>query len=118
MSLAVHGRRLDRLERRDRTVGGHDLAEAIRQARQRANAVLAIVDFVRALAGTDKKETPAPRPPAGDWATESVLPPPRVKRPPETRPFEDRVSPPDRNAVLTWDEAMRFGWQVETPPTE
>jgi hypothetical protein len=117
VSLAVHGRRLDRLERRDHNVGGHDLAEAIRQARQRADAVLAIVDFVWALAGTDKKETTAPRPPAGDRAAES-LPPPRVKRPPETRPFEDRVSPPDRNAVLTWDEAMRFGWQVETSPTE
>jgi hypothetical protein len=34
------------------------------------------------------------------------------------RQSEERVSRPDRNAVLTWDELMRLGWQVETPLME
>ena len=54
--------------------------------------------------------------PAGERATDSV---PRPPSPPRgRRPSEDRVSRPDRNAVLTWDELMRLGWQVETPLTE
>lgn len=122
MSIAGHGRRLDRLERRGRTAGRFDLAKAIQQARQRMDAVHAIVGFVRALAGTDKSKTTAPATPAGA-ATNSVphsppTPPPRAARPPEMRLPEDRVPRPGRNAVLTWDELMRLGWQVETPLVE
>jgi hypothetical protein len=79
-------------------------------------AALAIVEFVRALAGTDESETMTLALPAGERATESVPhppSPPRGKRPPE-----DQVPRPNRNAVLTWDELMRLGWQVETPLTE
>jgi hypothetical protein len=54
--------------------------------------------------------------PAGEGATESV---PRPPSPPRgKRPSEDQVSRPNRNAVLTWDEIMRLGWQVETPLME
>ena len=115
MSIAGHGRRLDRLERRGRAAEGRDLAKALQQARQRTNAVHAVVDFVQALAGTGKSEA-APAPPAGERATHPV---PRPPSPPRgKRPSEDPVSRPHRNAVLTWDELMRLGWQVETPLTE
>jgi hypothetical protein len=79
-------------------------------------AALAIADVVRALAGTDESERMPLALPAGEGATESV---PRPPSPPRgKRPSEDQVSRPNRNAVLTWDEIMRLGWQVETPLME
>ena len=112
MSIAGHRRRLDRLERQGSTEEHVDLATRLEQARQRVEAAEAAEAAARALAGTDRKETPAPAPPAG-VAPEPALhrppPPPPVVRPPERRLFEDRVSRLDRNAVLTWDEAMRLG---------
>jgi len=79
-------------------------------------AALAVVEFVRALVGTDKSGTMTLALPAGDRATESE---PRPPSPPRgKRPSEDRVSRPNHNAVLTWDEIMRLGWQAETPLTE
>ena len=113
MSIAGHGRRLDRLERRGGTDEDFDLAEVLQEGRRRSQAVYAIVDFVRSLAGTDKSETPPFAFPAVERATDSVphsppAPPQPVARPPETRPPEDHVPRPDRNAVLTWDEFMRL----------
>ena len=116
VSVAGHGRRLDRLERRRRAARGDGWLEAVYRLDQEQKAALAIVDFVRALVGTDESETMTLALPAGERATESVPRPPSPLR--GKRPSEDLVSRPDRNAVLTWDELMRLGWQVETPPTE
>jgi len=103
VSIAGHGRRLDRLERRRHAARRDGWLEAVYRIDQEKKAALAIADFVRALVGTDESETMPLALPAGERATESVPRPP---------------SPPHRNAVLTWDELMRLGWQVETPPTE
>ena len=116
MSIAGHGRRLDRLERRGRAARRDGAMEAVYRIDQEKKAALAVVDFVRALAGTDKSETMTLALPAGERSTESV---PRPPSPPRgTRPSEDLVSRPDRNGVLTWDELMRLGWQVETSVVE
>lgn len=110
MSAASHGRRLRRLGQAGESKRWSWIDEVYEVERE-YQAARGMIAFVLALAGTDKM------PPQGV----SEMLPPSEPSPPPRRAAPISAPRPDRNAILTWDEAMKLGWHdgtpvVETPP--
>jgi hypothetical protein len=81
------------------------LEQLVTQVEREEKAVRSVTAFARALAGTD--ELPAPPSPAVE--VHGAEPAPQAPEPAK-RTGSRRRCWPDHDEVLTWDEAMRFGW--------
>jgi hypothetical protein len=89
---------------------GWNLKEAILEGERRAQAVRTFVTFALQLAGTDKLPPPLVAPVGlGNAPLHVPEPPPRVRRPAESRVWTKDVRPGPHD-VLTWEEAMQVPW--------
>ena len=108
MKIENHGRRIDRVERRDAPKEESEWIQAVRENARQDDAVRALVAFALHLAGTDKLPSRVPTG-GGNAAPYVPEPPPRVRRPAEGRVWTKDVRPGPHD-VLTWEEAMRVPW--------
>lgn len=117
MTIANHGRRIDRVEHRDAPKKESEWIQVLRAREREEDAVRALVAFAQHLAGTDKLPSRAPRGGGNAPLHVSEPPPPRVRRPTEGRVWTKDIRPGPHD-VLTWEEAIRVPWYDPLAETE